>query len=76
MAVHCQICGTLPSDGDTRSIGITVPTTDYRGRPLEVPGVHFACRKCRQAIAVAEREQKRKRKGEVAAPSQALTIPR
>ncbi len=66
--IHCQVCGTLPSDGDTCCIGITVPTKDYRGRPLETPGVHFACRKCRQAIAVAEKEQKwkRKKEGEVA----------
>jgi len=61
--LHCQICGQLPEDG-THSVAITVPTTDYRGRPLQIPGVHFACRNCRQAIAVAEREQKRKRREE------------
>jgi len=61
--IHCQVCGKLPTDGTgTCALGITVPTTDYRGRPLDVPGVHFVCRKCRQAIAVAEREQNRKRK--------------
>jgi hypothetical protein len=55
--VHCQVCGKLPPDG-TRSAAVTVPVTDYRGRPLEVPGVYFLCLGCRQAVAYAEKAKK------------------
>jgi hypothetical protein len=58
---HCILCGKLPPDG-THSVAITVPVKDYRNQPLATPGFYFACKNCRQGLAVAEKEQKRLRR--------------